>query len=134
MDTSNEYINMCEKASEIQKTWKPEEWDLVSTACAESTEKDLWVRMIYDLDDFNNEGESYIKDFPCKTWLPRQDQLQEMVGDSFILLSGVFVSFYTFFIDHIKDNSQSFEQIWLEFVMKEKFNKVWDGNEWILKG
>lgn len=24
----------------------------------------------------------------------------------------------------------SMEQLWLAFVMKEKYNKTWDGNEW----
>ena len=25
---------------------------------------------------------------------------------------------------------KSWEQLWLAFVMKEKFNKIWDGEKW----
>ena len=26
------------------------------------------------------------------------------------------------------------DQLWLAFAMKEKFNKLWNGTKWIIKG
>uniref|UniRef100_A0A6H1ZFY2 Uncharacterized protein n=1 Tax=viral metagenome TaxID=1070528 RepID=A0A6H1ZFY2_9ZZZZ len=88
-------------------------------------------------------------------WLPRQDQLQEMVtGD---LTSKVY-SFYIFTHpesaclhgnretgyfnreyckictderNRIFRTFTSMEQLWLAFVMKELHNKLWDGAKWI---
>ena len=71
-------------------------------------------------------------------WLPRQDQLQEMVltlqrtvSDFQVLLD----DFYLFCFDgkghKYSLRVTSMEQLWLAFVMKEKYNKVWNGEEWI---
>ncbi len=63
-------------------------------------------------------------------WLPRQDQLQEMarlcVGGSNIY--GRLRQITEF---QMKTPHQTMEQLWLAFVMKEKFNKTWNGSEWI---
>jgi len=80
------------------------------------------------------------------TWLPRQDQLQEMLNN---------VGWHQYdepgwnlhFINKkmscepdLPDDGgpsayygsfTSFEQLWLAFVMKEKYNKAWNGEEWI---
>jgi len=66
-------------------------------------------------------------------WLPRQDQLQERVQftspahllehlNSWIMTTerGLFPALYN-----------TMEQLWLAFVMKEKYNKIWTGEEWI---
>ena len=67
-------------------------------------------------------------------WLPRQDQLQEMVDGDDIDKRNRLMSF-----DYALSNSSnpvdwhirySMEQLWLAFVMKEKYNKVWTNNEW----
>ncbi len=67
-------------------------------------------------------------------WLPRQDQLQEMVKDTFPLSNALIHWFEQWFVLHwLRDSSLSewsMEQLWLAFVMKEKYNKVWDGNTW----
>jgi len=67
-------------------------------------------------------------------WLPRQDQLQEMVGGWALELLD---KFYTFCMwdeqyEELRDKMHpiSIEQLWLAFVMKEKYHKVWDGKEW----
>jgi hypothetical protein len=75
-----------------------------------------------------------------RTWLPRQDQLQEMI----IIENAKFPVYvlerkFNTFIDHIGEiyhpkiwqKFDSMEQLWLVFVMKEKFNKIWDGETWI---
>jgi len=66
-------------------------------------------------------------------WLPRQDQLQDMVWDSLgtycsnkmnSLTWGVWDFYNTI------DDVDSMEQLWLAFVMRELYNKQWNGNEW----
>jgi len=87
-----------------------------------------------------------IENFNDAIWLPRQDQLQEMVGLIGVpldLLSKLCVFSFTDFKIAKKNNliqrrffnryaSQftSMEQLWLAFVMKEKYNKTWDGEKW----
>ena len=76
------------------------------------------------------------------TWLPRQDQLQEMVipEDEKDCLNK-----YIVLLDDFQDwvlndctglewahlHAVTMEQLWLAFVMKEKFNKTWNGDKWV---
>ena len=75
-------------------------------------------------------------------WLPRQDQLQEMVipEDEKDCLNK-----YIVLLDDFQDwvlndctglewahlHAVTMEQLWLAFVMKEKFNKTWNGDKWV---
>ena len=71
-------------------------------------------------------------------WLPRQDQLQEMYnGKDLEWTFWDFVTFvdegehdYTIEFSSYAKSFNSMEQIWLAFVMKEKYNKVWSGEDW----
>ncbi len=146
MDTSETYIKMCD-CEEIQKEWHPRDWDFVLT-------KDLWPKVFggddyvwcllpEDIADSGVYG-SYATDkgiggYPgyIKHWLPRQDQLQEMVGG----LEKGFIDFPKWLENTYGLNYgdypnghlcifKTWEQLWLAFVMKEKYNKVWDGEEW----
>jgi hypothetical protein len=74
------------------------------------------------------------------TWLPRQDQLQEiikeLIGDLPNITYRVLYSFNYFVSTHDENRDtptslDSFEQLWLAFVMAEKYQKVWDGSDWI---
>lgn len=62
--------------------------------------------------------------FYITVWLPRQDQLQEMVigGDDTITLTEYFLNAVSLYCDR----KLSMEQLWLKYVMKEKYNKTWD--------
>jgi len=119
MDTSETYIKMCD-CKEIQELCQ---WDM---------EKDFfWLIPIPD------------KNFPLvKTvWLPRQDQLQEMVSE----YPAHWVAFLNWserdYPIKVYDGQerqplpfwhfQSMEQLWLAFVMKEKFGKLWDSDNWV---
>ena len=68
-----------------------------------------------------------------KTWLPRQDQLQEMVKPKpdypFAYIICDFVKYYEN-RGETEFNACSMEQWWLCFYMKEKHNKTWNGTEW----
>lgn len=130
MDTSETYIKMCEKAEEITGKWNPH--------CR--GQNDFWWAEVES--DLNGRGICMkISEMGAKTkyiWIPRQDQLQEMVDDeSSYPVSHQLLKIEAFFktIDwwEGKDGDHgeiTWEQLWLAFVMKEKFNKTWDGAKW----
>ena len=138
MDHSKEYIKMCEKAEEIQKGWRPKEGDT------------LWV----EKNDYHTNLIKYINKEEAidvlkiilgvkRSWLdkhiflPRQDQLQEMIKEDWQLSLTEFCKWIlgknnTIFYTH-RGEFNSMEQLWLAFVMKEKYNKIWDGKEWVVE-
>ncbi len=109
MDTSTEYIKMCN--------------------CLEMQSFDIRER-------FEDSNSYYKNNNILGIWLPRQDQLQEM--SSFSHAERLF-RFYEFLQKQFLYNENqwnsldniSMEQLWLAFVMKEKFNKEWDGKNWV---
>jgi len=77
--------------------------------------------------------------FYLGTWLPYQHQLQGMVyryPDESDNLWTTFNGIYDFVMqspvlrNRYASQFTSMEQLWLAFVMKEKFNKTWTGTEW----
>jgi len=127
MDTSEEYIKMCEKAYEIQVLSKRE---------AGNFYYDFRRENLYVLDNIviqaNVEGKTIM---PDDIWLPRQDQLQEMLNiesnkfgfqllKEYMNKKEMYITFYKLNI--------SWEIFWLFFVMEEKFNKNWniEKQEW----
>lgn len=134
MDTSEVYIKMCEKAEEIQELRVP-----TTTQSPYS---------------FWQEGDYYFLDkepsvysfhwsphhISNAVWLPRQDQLQEMVRSETTIgtatakpesswqLSQRFWNWLWSKEEIVSDKSM--EQLWLAFVMKEKYGKVWNGDFW----
>jgi hypothetical protein len=128
MDTSETYFKMCEKAKEIQKIHEYEDGSYE----AYIYNGKLTVSLICIGCDYEH---GCTPDFvPGGIWLPRQDQLQGMIdwNKDFLTLDKVRL-FYEFTkqIDwkHRLFHS-SIEQLWLAFVMEEKYNKVWTGNDW----
>ena len=115
MDKTEIFINMCEKAKEIQKR-RP---FLVTLHTVNIPEYDLkgncW---------FNKNNKIFV-------WLPRQDQLQEMIVNPTLNIS----EFSKWALEAIENADyymqfDSWEQLWLGFVMKKKFGKAWNGEEW----
>lgn len=88
--------------------------------------KDVWVA---------ENGDFYYFTEYTACQLERQDQLQEMVIDKSISGMGLCYDMWKF-IESTKGRSwllgYSMEQLWLAFVMKEKYNKVWDGEKWLI--
>lgn len=127
MDTSPEYVKMCEEAEEIQEL-RPDEWgdflyfkddeEYRTVCCIRHCSMNIGY---YDIDN--------------SIWLPRQDQLQGMVKiknvDSQIKL---IIYFYVWLKHFSKINPEkekySMEQLWLAFVMYEKYQKHWNGTTW----
>ena len=86
---------------------------------------------------FGVSGNSYGNSSKGLIWLPRQDQLQRMVQFSGGLLNQLW-HFKDFCF--ARDNGYNFEyilslnsmeQLWLAFVMKEKYNKFWNNEKWV---
>lgn len=109
MDTSENYIKMC-ACKEITNAWRSRENQFLHST--------------------KIEGQSVF------IWLPRQDEIQEMMKETFNS------SFYSMgWIRNIVDwmNRQgkyahqfkdSMEQLWLAFYMWEKYKKTWNGEKW----
>ena len=150
MDTSETYIKMCEKAVEIQKQrligfdWQEGDWYHWWSDVNDSVK--------YNDDQVLSENFSYEwceeeKREVNNIWLPRQDQLQEMVA----MDTCSYISFPVLLLSSLgeftnrglapdegwNDYALSFtsmEQLWLAFVMKEKYNKTWNGEDWVCLG
>ena len=150
MDTTETYIKMCEKATEIQKD-TPQEvggsskgfalGGLIFLSQREREGDYFWVhdREMIDICEACGHKHSYHVEDKV-VWLPRQDQLQEMVmreNCSEDIKDGAFLT-TCLMVDWYKESGftqsgwfSSMEQLWLAFVMKEKYNKVWNGSEWL---
>ena len=125
MDTTPKYILMCEKAEEVQRLkWKKE-------VCGRLIwSKHLQTAIQCDYSDGLMEYE---------VWLPRQDQLQEMIDKELGHLLAAFFWWATKGPDgHTTDvkkihKCDTMEQLWLAFVMHEKYQKQWseDKQEWL---
>ena len=128
MDTSETYIKMCEKAEEIQAEWKPFNGDYIIQnnyfILPGELQQPVALHFCNDSKLLNFNRKDFI-------WLPRQDQLQEMVkreDESNRASVRKFVD-WCFSIKELY--GWSMEQLWLAFVMK-KNNKTWDGEAWNL--
>ncbi len=141
MDTSKEYIKMCEKAVEIQTVWKPQNGDfcwhdnegeevygcweypeqITTVSITQATERDWWGNWL---------------------WLPRQDELQEIIDDWWKkngnygepLIKGLYDFATSLGYKPFRENElpiKSWEQLWLAFVMKQKYNKEWVNEDWV---
>ena len=161
MDTSETYIKMCEKAEEIQKRWRTaayqEQGDGYGSLISyfDEANKRQRLDMFLGFYTFDGKPTTQIISLPSRysiaqtyagliwqhdltkvVWLPRQDQLQEMVGgfeagmiDWWHWRNAVYPHMQN---PHTKEwRFNSFEQLWLAFVMKEKYGKVWNGEEWV---
>ena len=122
MDTSETYIKMCD-CPEVQEK-QPYGEDAVNSF-------------------FHRKEMIYIE---SKTiWLPRQDQIQEMMNwkneytfwkwDTDTFDGEVAGSYYGQILDDedlvLGVSRLSMEQVWLVFYMYEEHQKTWDGDKWV---
>ncbi len=125
MDFSDIYINMSDKAKEIQ-----------------------FAHTISEAGDFYYEGRDIVTSKPrfsitheendgkdrtitnMKTWLPRQDQLQSMLGD---YTQQCNIMYRNLMKELLLPNPaiNSMEQLLLSIVMRDKYSKVWNGVDWV---
>lgn len=122
MDTSETYIKMSD-CPEIQSV-RGEVWITFGEGILYSYE-DVYYKCL------TKDGNGW-----HLIWLPRQDQLQEMVRASYSNLDEFVYLFWGWITTKCPEKIlglTSMEQLWLAFVMKEKFNKVWNGEEWAIQ-
>ena len=113
---------MCKKAKEIQKLRTPKDGDFALF--------DDEITIIYNC-GIGTWSRGY-------TWLPRQDQLQGIWLDEFNNLTiEDLIGHFNLWIEELPIRRSpnylkwSMEQLWLAFVMKEKYQKTWDGKDWV---
>lgn len=125
MDFTELNVKMCEKAEEIQQSrklndmeWKAGDWGYWPPSGD--------INVIYDAEYQPCElGKGHI-------WLPGQDDLQEMMElpSPFHLLERLNGWITTETHGQNPAKYETMEQLWLAFVMKQKYNKVWNGKDW----
>lgn len=128
MDLTVKYLKMCNKATELQKLRGEGLWengDYYSCTTRNGPFTSCWT-------DVEDEPYSIFKPY----WLPKQDQLQDIakghVTGNWMSLHEEFSSFWKMSVHH-RDllNEFSYEKMWLAFVMKTRYDKHWNGQEWI---
>lgn len=171
MDLSKEYIKMC-NTPEIQKDWKPKLGDVFYVTGDRPGELHVVEQHVVDAmdgTDLTNMYEGYVtvvnfmgRDFKdhfheCRdatVWLPRQDQLQNILIERFTGPHSLLTHFKEFYnsTDSCPDNNatgegytpcesckteqkvkskfKTFEQMWLVFYMDEIHDKLWGDNNW----
>lgn len=129
MDTSKKYVKMSELSG---LSWKPEAgnwyYDKRFKRVSIVIEKCLLPENVGIFDEFK-------RDFVP---LFLQDQLQDMVKDNYEVVQDLIHRFHEvcFFGDGGDFNTMdydSMEQLWLAFLLAEKYNKYWDGTNWVDK-
>jgi hypothetical protein len=127
MDKSSLYIKMCESAKVIQKQWKPDFGDFFVSMSLGLTSP--CQPIVSDLE----KKKTYLKTIKA-VWLPRQDQLQEMVIEKYATPWDLAIAFSNVLMgDNASyfDNFDSMEKLWFAFVMLEKRRKKWKDGEWV---
>jgi hypothetical protein len=149
MDCGNDYIKMCHKAKEIQELYYKMDYQCENFAAY--IEIEVFCPYCQNCLSEYDRG-AYCSDCGTKTtsrhnykvvtgryindkdiWLPRQDQLQEILGP-FINVFQEVVVLRQFCYNFFKINKyipKSMEQLWLIFVYHKKFHKKWNGEDWI---
>ena len=132
-------IEMFSKATEIQEKWQPQLFD--TFLCGGKIDVFTEVCHCEDCNKFKTaSGRNFI--FPDEimfvAWIPTQDQLQYISFGEYN--AGQFVEatirgMWAWWVDcmHIRKECSitSMWQMWLCFVMHYKFNKVWNGADWV---
>ena len=133
MDISKEYILQCEKTEEIQKkfigiegSFVADKWgNTISLLIHSPAIGNYVLRRTDNQELYDNQKDKLI-------WLPRQDQLQEMMKFSDVRQEMEY--FYGFCAGWSTSEMpyKSLEQLWLAFVMSEKYQKRWnkEKEEW----
>ena len=139
MDTSEIYIKMCD-CPEIQGNWTYglRDWVLFSHVAYNQDRDESPIHVVSHID---MEVGSYFKaNYPkgAYFWLPRQDQIQEMIPKCTCLhplekLQCILARLIAFSEEEDDGYSCKFismEQLWLAFYMQRKHYKRWNGKKW----
>lgn len=134
MDISDEYVNMCKEAKEIQNKWMPAVPDYVSlNGVNDPRDGSKWNEITtlvlngdagyygYEPNDVKKEPTSFI-------WLLRQDQLIKLAKEF-----GIIKTWDVFYhvLDNVYSKCESPERAGLKYIMASQFGKIWNGKKWI---
>lgn len=121
MDSSNDYIEMCREAKELQEGRSDNPYGFLNG--------DFFVRGVgYDLQLVYWDRSWIGTDSVNLVWLPRQDQLVNLI-DKEKPLSQVFEDDYEIIYGRCLEES-SLEKTWLIILMLLKYQKMWNGKTW----
>ena len=131
MDTSPIYIDMCREAKELQISHMTYE----AGDCYCKGLNDNYQHPNIEIIPDKVVGQARSVD-NLVVWLPRQDQLQKLVGDYYhqveiirgYLIRGSFSDLLPGLAD---DKLKSMEQLWLTLIMKNQYHKIWNGERWV---
>lgn len=155
MDTSRKYIEMCSKAVEVQEIKKEEQYflngDIVYYVNVDIVHVEGSIIGSRPDDKFelsNTPAHDYELSRPV--WLPKQDQLQEIIktsvtkkvmpdADNEVLavddlrILRVFYIYTAKFANIPVNTELTLEQMWLMFLMQVVYDKKWDENckDWL---
>ena len=156
MDLTQLYIEMCEQADEVQENYQPQQGDYTARSCEygyknrenrigliswnrDMGREQLRWRILTEEDGITLGDEKPQDNYLHKMiWLPRQDQLQELVP---INIGTFRDNFYTIFSHFsmwaLNEKNLNYialtpEQLWLIYIMRLRFNKQWNGYEWVV--
>jgi len=118
------FIKQCEKAEEIQGEWKPVDWDIFAYKYSKG------LGMVWEVIGVKDR-QRYIKE-NC-IYLPTQEQLQEMIEAGCVAKLLQLVEFTRTKAFYRSRSFESLNELWLAFVMHEKYNKIWTGEKWEVK-
>lgn len=140
MDTSEAYVKMCKEAMEIQTLRKRQgyisQWEngdfcfilgdtSMDNLSGEGTHI-IWNGLLPN-GDYHDWDSWWCEPPDNSIWLPRQDQLQEMINSNVNLT----IQLHGFSDIVAVHPMKSWEQLWLILIMWLKYNKTWDGEQWI---
>ena len=131
MDTSEQYINMCRKAKELQETWEPKEGDWIFIQRAGDSrgyEKAIGGFNLNSGYYFYGGGDSVAIRAATDdvVWLPRMDQLISNWTNPYDAIESMLHGWPVEY-----DETESLEINGIKRVMKLKYNKSWNGEDWI---
>ena len=125
MITDN-FIKMCEKAKEIQKLWKPRMGDW----CADPDHDEGVLASIGSLTATKRWDK----------WLPTQEQLIEILNtmNGFWQLTHreyqedkIYILTHFAYYQKSEYINKEIKTVFLQMIMKEKYNKTWTGEKWV---
>ena len=138
MDRTPQYIAMCEQATEVQGCWRQEYGDFIADP---DHRIECWLPQSKGSGKMKcgfwvSRREKVIH--LCRyTWLPRLDQLIEMAQVRHRRYEAVTQDFFDWtkkpYAGRPKAPGRYFnslEQLWIAFVMSQKFGKYWKGDRW----
>lgn len=128
MDISKQYIKMCQDAQEIQVLKKElgfEDLDYFYIGKENFKKEPMILVQGYSYHIFSKDDVNFEK----FVWLPRQDQLQDLVIGDDHRYDDLFLYFKDFVLVSPLYSGESYlslEKLWLLFIMDFLYQKQWD--------